>query len=265
MNCQFDSCRAKMDGGAIYWSGSSGKIDNSKFTSCKAFEAGGASGGAVMMRGDYSTIQNSIFDSNTGQNGGGLRVYGIAPILDNLTFINNHAISRGGGLYVDGGSCDVTNCKFINNTAEGRGGGALFDAYAQWLSDLTFVNNSAALGGGLVFKSWSGGYLFDSEFYNNHASYGGGALIEQGTTGLFMNLFVTFKATKSCDLVNVITSGNKTANDTVEVNKPQYEIEKIALNKTVYFGEQVIFEIVVHNSGKLQLIILSLLSLHSSV
>jgi uncharacterized repeat protein (TIGR01451 family) len=68
--------------------------------------------------------------------------------------------------------------------------------------------------------------------------------------GAYVGFFVTFKTTKSGELVNVITSGNKSANDTVEVNKPQYEIDKIVLNKTVQVGEQVIFEIVVHNSGK---------------
>ena len=188
LNCQFDSCKAKIDGGAIYWSGTYAKIDNSKFTSCSAFEAGGSSGGAVMIAGKFSNIQNSIFDSNIGQNGGGLAISGDMPYLDNLTFVNNYATSRGGGLYVTGGSCEISNCKFINNSAQGQGGGAYFDAWAQELTSLTFVNNSAALGGGLVFKSWSNGFLVNSEFYNNHAAYGGGAILEQGQTGLFMNL-----------------------------------------------------------------------------
>ena len=188
LNCQFDSCKAKIDGGAIYWSGTYAKIDNSKFTSCSAFEAGGSSGGAVMIAGKFSNIQNSIFDSNIGQNGGGLAISGDMPYLDNLTFVNNYATSRGGGLYVTGGSCKISNCKFINNSAQGQGGGAYFDAWAQELTSLTFVNNSAALGGGLVFKSWSNGFLVNSEFYNNHAAYGAGAILEQGQTGLFTNL-----------------------------------------------------------------------------
>ena len=170
LNCQFDSCKAKIDGGAIYWSGTYAKIDNSKFTSCSAFEAGGSSGGAVMIAGKFSNIQNSIFDSNIGQNGGGLAISGDMPYLDNLTFVNNYATSRGGGLYVTGGSCEISNCKFINNSAQGQGGGAYFDAWAQELTSLTFVKNSAALGGGLVFKSWSNGFLVNSEFYNNHAA-----------------------------------------------------------------------------------------------
>lgn len=83
--------------------------------------------------------------------------------------------------------------------------------------------------------------------YNDNLSWTFNRFIAPGA---YVYLFVTFKTTRSGNLLNVITSGNKTANDTVEVNKPQYEIEKIALNKTVYVGEQVIFEIVVHNSGK---------------
>jgi len=53
-----------MDNVAIYWSGTYDEIENSKFTSCEAFEAGGPSDGAVMMMGNYSTIKNSIFGSN---------------------------------------------------------------------------------------------------------------------------------------------------------------------------------------------------------
>ena len=179
LNNQFDSYKPKMDNVAIYWSGTYDEIENSKFTSCEAFEVGGSSDGAVMMMGSYSTIKNSIFGSNIGQNGGGLCAYDQSPYLDNLAFTNNHATSKGGGLYVDGSICDIWNCRFINNSAEGHGGGAYFDSYVQILRYLTFINNSVALGDGLVFKSWNGDFLSNSEFYDSLASYCGGALLNK--------------------------------------------------------------------------------------
>ena len=46
-------------------------------------------------------------------------------------------------------------------------------------------------------------------------------------------------------------SKSKFAQASVEVVKPEYVIEKIAINKTAVVGEQVLFEIVVKNTGKI--------------
>ncbi len=67
--------------------------------------------------------------------------------------------------------------------------------------------------------------------------------------GEYAGFFVVFNTTCAGEFTNVIVSGNKTSNDTVKVFEPLSEIEKIALNKTVYVGQQVIFEIIVHNTG----------------
>jgi uncharacterized repeat protein (TIGR01451 family) len=64
-------------------------------------------------------------------------------------------------------------------------------------------------------------------------------------SGEVMSLYVVYNATEAGNFTNVITSGNLTANASVEVIKPEYTIEKIALNKTVNVGEQVLFEFVV--------------------
>ena len=66
----------------------------------------------------------------------------------------------------------------------------------------------------------------------------------------YSTLYVIFKSTSEGKFINIVTSGNKSANDTVEVVKPSYTIEKIALTKTVALGDEVTFEIVIHNTGK---------------
>ncbi|MBO6109254.1 MAG: DUF11 domain-containing protein, partial [Methanobrevibacter sp.] len=65
----------------------------------------------------------------------------------------------------------------------------------------------------------------------------------------YKGFIVKFKTTDVGDFVNVISSQNKTANDTVKVVKPDFTIEKIAVNSTVRFGEQAVFEIIIRNIG----------------
>ena len=76
--------------------------------------------------------------------------------------------------------------------------------------------------------------------------------------GQLSRFYVVFNTTKSGNFTNYVTAGsnesdNKTANDTVEVVTPELEVSKIAINKMVNVGEDVIFEIVVRNTGKVDL------------
>ena len=73
------------------------------------------------------------------------------------------------------------------------------------------------------------------------------------TPGEYIGFFVRFKTTTNGTFINVITSGNKTANDTVEVIKPSHDLEKITLNRTVQLGDEVTFEIIVHNNGPIDI------------
>ena len=69
-------------------------------------------------------------------------------------------------------------------------------------------------------------------------------------SGELMSLFVVYNTTQAGNFTNVISSGNLTSNAVVEVIRPEYSIEKIAINKTVTLGSQVMFEILVKNTGK---------------
>ena len=76
--------------------------------------------------------------------------------------------------------------------------------------------------------------------------------------GDYSGFFVVFNTTSAGEFTNVIVADsseipNKTANDTVEVLTPDILVKKITINRTVYVGEQVIFEIVVQNTGKVML------------
>ena len=73
--------------------------------------------------------------------------------------------------------------------------------------------------------------------------------------GEYEGFFVVFNTTNAGNFVNVVVADsneipNKTDNDTVEVFNPSLDVQKITINRTVNVGEQVMFEIVVHNTGK---------------
>lgn len=72
------------------------------------------------------------------------------------------------------------------------------------------------------------------------------------------NLTVLFKTTKSGNFTNTATGGsdeteNHTWDDSVEVFSPEFSVQKITLNKTVYTGDIVEFKIVVTNTGDCEL------------
>ena len=73
--------------------------------------------------------------------------------------------------------------------------------------------------------------------------------------GEYEGFFVVFNTTAAGNFVNFVVADsneipNKTDNDTVEVLNPSLDVQKITINRTVNAGDQVMFEIVVHNTGK---------------
>ena len=72
--------------------------------------------------------------------------------------------------------------------------------------------------------------------------------------GEYATFFVTFNTVNPGDFTNVVSvdsneTSKKRANDNVVVIEPSLSVEKITLNNTVNLGEQVTFEIIVHNTG----------------
>ena len=106
---------------------------------------------------------------------------------------------------------------------------------------------------GLIYDTWHD----DTGLWikNNDLSW---SLKPTLSVGEYLGFFVVFNTTKVGNFTNVVVVKsdevpNETANDTVEVFKPEYTIEKVTINQTVLVGEQVIFEIIVHNTGKINI------------
>ncbi|WP_149732843.1 DUF11 domain-containing protein, partial [Methanobrevibacter millerae] len=90
---------------------------------------------------------------------------------------------------------------------------------------------------------------------NNDLSWTLNAPLYVGET---FTLYVLFNTTAAGEFTNVVTvdtneTENKTTNDTVKVVKPDFSVEKVALEDVVIVGNQVTFEIVVRNTGEVAL------------
>ena len=83
-------------------------------------------------------------------------------------------------------------------------------------------------------------------------------------------MFVVFNTTKEGNFTNIILANKDVFNTNrllsangleegiyvsapVEVVKPVYAIEKVTINRTVIVGEEVMFEIIVHNTCKVNI------------
>ena len=141
------------NGGAIYWTGNEGVINNSNFANNTANSTSNLGGGAL-----YSSVKLSIFNSN---------------------FTNNNISYRGGAVYVNS-ALTLENCIFINNTAVNHGGAVVLNGAAN-ISYSKFINNSAKQAAGALYNinagtgSKAGGTISYCEFTNNTAATNGGA------------------------------------------------------------------------------------------
>ena len=146
-NCTFDSNFA-LKGGAIFGIAESDSalnpsnyvnISNSKFINNDA-----DSGGAICSNFN-TTVDNSVFDSNTASGyGGGAISTGFKSnhnIFTNSNFTNNVGFNYGGA--ISSSHSKVDNCLFDNNTA--NHGGAIF-SLSFGVSNSKFNNNKGTLG-----------------------------------------------------------------------------------------------------------------------
>ncbi|MBQ9025965.1 MAG: hypothetical protein IJ104_06300, partial [Methanobrevibacter sp.] len=76
--------------------------------------------------------------------------------------------------------------------------------------------------------------------------------------GEVAKFYIVFNTNKTGEFTNVVIvnsneTENKTSNDSVEVVAPALDVGKVAINRTVIVGNQVIFEVIVGNAGKVAL------------
>ncbi len=142
-------------GGAIYFSGSTLKMDAVTVSGSKAYYAGGG----IYVSGT-ATLTNCTISGNTAE--------------------GFNQIGSGGGIYVSG-TATLTNCTVSGNTAGGsrsRRGGGIFVSGTATLTNCTVSGNTADLGGGGIYQSGGHCYLLNSIVVNNSAPDGGDVYVD---------------------------------------------------------------------------------------
>ncbi|WP_296789228.1 Ig-like domain repeat protein [uncultured Methanobrevibacter sp.] len=205
-NCTFTSNEAYTLAGAISCSVDELTVDNCSFTSNSATNLGRA--GAIYITGKKALINNSRFTDNSATYnsnvyGGGAIEVGSASVnsvINNCTFIGNHAQKGHGGAITSQNSVNLTinNSKFESNYA-GSGGALFFESP----TDLMMFNNTfksnyvvGQFGGAIHFNTKTTNvHLLNSSFISNHATYGsngrGGAIrFDSGNDNSFNYFYI---------------------------------------------------------------------------
>lgn len=161
------------DGGAIYWNGDNGKIEDATFINNTASHYGGA-----IYNTKPLNITNSIFIGNYAANERGGAIYGLnETYIANSKFENNSAKTYGGAIFL--GSNTYSNLTIINSTFKnhnvGSNGGAIYSYYKTILIDSTFDNNTAGTHGSALMAAGANTRLFvdNCNFTNNKAGQRG--------------------------------------------------------------------------------------------
>jgi hypothetical protein len=159
-----------LGGGAIYVRGGTFKAVNVTFNDCHQTNASGQlvqdlAGGAIYANelSGPAYVVNSVFQNDSGINGGALGSIGISWTILNSTFQNNSATGHGenpagsgteggglgGAIYNDGNGYTLTVCgtQMLNNQANELGSGAIFQVVdsldgALVIDQSTFTGNS---------------------------------------------------------------------------------------------------------------------------
>jgi uncharacterized repeat protein (TIGR01451 family) len=133
------------------------------------------------------------------------------PILTNVTFRNNYALTLGGGMFTQNGSPLLTGVKFRDNSSSWAGGFYHQSQGNPSLVNVTFSGNTATIGGGVVnlarvtlanvlfSGNWGSGFynsgsnadalLVNVTFSGNRSSASGGAL--QNVNGANVTLVIS--------------------------------------------------------------------------
>lgn len=192
-----------MEGGAIDWSGSGGKIKNCLFIGNKVNEHGESSvGGAIYCYDDDCLIDNCTFIGNEATNGGAIFWNKCdRGIIKNCTFINNTARHDGGAFYWMGVDGILSNITMIGNVANHDGGAIYWIANNGTVINSTMENNTAYNNGGAIFWIGNNGTVIDSSMENNLAHNNAGAIYWAGNNETISNINII-------DVLNGYEMGN---------------------------------------------------------
>ena len=171
------------DGGAIYWEGSTGVIDNITCIENKGIsldksgsDTSSTRGGTICLTGSDVIITKSHFslssaymDENKNYSkvdGGALFITGNNVVVNDTTFDSCDATNNGGAIYVIGNNTHIYNSDFNNCIA--RDGAALYvDGIGCSVYNSTFTNNIANDDGGAIYWEGDNGVIYNITCINN--------------------------------------------------------------------------------------------------
>ena len=139
-------------------------------------------GGGVAQEGGTILIDSSVISNNSGAlNGGGVSLFDLDPVAENVriintNFINNSviiypgSISGGGALYLNEiQNAQVTNSEFISNESGLHGGAIFIREGSLTLDSSTISENSANIDGGGIYAQDSDITIRNSSITQNEA------------------------------------------------------------------------------------------------
>jgi len=189
------------------------------------------------------TLSNITFAGNLAGYGGGMYNYinggSSSPLLTNVNFSSNEAITSGGGMYNAGfygtNNPGLYEVNFLDNTATEEGG-AMYNigAYGTCnpsLEDVYFIGNIANMGGAMYNDGTIGAsspILTRVAFIGNQAADGGGAMVSMGNTNPI--------------LTNVLFSGNYALSGGALAISCAYSSNKPLLTNVTFSGNSAFLD-----------------------
>eukprot|EP00210_Caulerpa_lentillifera_P003997 g3813.t1 len=160
-NCEFRGNFARYAGGAIF-----ARFSARLFIKRSSFLENSAEvyqGGAIYSETSEIFMNDSILDSNTGNEGGSLYVAHAETEIVNCVFRRNKAVENGGGMYLKSAKVKLTQTELHSNAARIDGGAIYATNDAQLIGvNLTVSGNDAKeRGGGFALIS---GTTHDCQF-----------------------------------------------------------------------------------------------------
>jgi predicted outer membrane repeat protein len=172
---------ATQDGGGLYWSNGTSLIMmdcsilmNSTSVITPPLPANN-SGGGLFLSGDTLSFKNILISNNTSARGGGVCIYGLTGVMENITIEHNASENWGGGVYLGGADIMFENSTIQSNTCQGSGGGLHINGGGCIFKNIGLINNSSENGAG-VFADRSSTEFYDCTITTNIADDSGGGI-----------------------------------------------------------------------------------------
>ena len=239
---------ASSHGGAIYWEGLNGTINNCIFKDCSSPN----SGGAILFK-DTAKIEKSKFIGNRAYFGGGVNFDEESHVIDCI-FEDNYAKYLGGGIYALG-EIHISNSRFISNEAGDGGGiyleapgtiedsefeknnaigygGAITNEDMAMIKNSRFNKNTGKFAGAIYFKG--SGHVEHSSFSENSADLGGAVSIYSNNIDIINGEF-KYNAAKQGPSLYINGKNIKIENVSFTNNQTSFEYEICMISTNTSF------------------------------